>query len=194
MPIVKGDKKKCIAPIIAVAASAVMTTFIALYFFGNTFILKSFERNPAKGLVIAYPLNGTIFPPELVAPTFRWNDARTTDNTWVIAVGFDNFNKHWEFRVHKQFWRPDKALWESIKKLSIDYAAHITIIGFHQGFGAKNICGDAITFTTSKDPVNNPLFYRDVVLPFSEAVKDPSRLKWRFGAISDERMPPVVLP
>ena len=32
-----------------------------------------------------------------------------------------------------------------------------------------------------------------MVLPFSEAVKDPSRLRWRFGVISDERMPPVVL-
>jgi tetratricopeptide (TPR) repeat protein len=37
------------------------------------------------------------------------------------------------------------------------------------------------------------VFYREVILPFSEAVKDPSRIRWRFGSIADDRAPPVVL-
>ncbi len=37
------------------------------------------------------------------------------------------------------------------------------------------------------------MFYREVNLPFVEAVKDPSRIRWRFGAISSTQQPPVVL-
>ena len=38
-----------------------------------------------------------------------------------------------------------------------------------------------------------PLFYREVNLPFVDAVKDPSRIQWRFGSISLSRQPPIVL-
>ena len=36
---------------------------------------------------------------------------------------------------------------------------------------------------TSKDPVGDSLFYREVPLPFLTAVQDPSRIRWRFGTI-----------
>jgi tetratricopeptide (TPR) repeat protein len=41
--------------------------------------------------------------------------------------------------------------------------------------------------------VGAPLFYREVNLPFAEAVKDPSKIRWRFGSISSPQAPPVVL-
>ena len=50
-----------------------------------------------------------------------------------------------------------------------------------------------ITFTTSKDSVGAPIFYREVNLPFESAVKDPTKILWRFGSISDKEQPPVVL-
>ena len=193
MSVVKDKKKSFIVLMGALALLFALVIVILLHFYGNAAFLKSFEKSPAQGLAITYPLNGTIFPPELVAPTFRWNDLRSTDNTWVIAVGFDGLKQKWRFRVHSRQWRPNRYVWEIFKKHSVDHAAHITIVGFRQGLDAKGVCGDRTTFTTSKDPLNDPLFYRDVILPFSEAVKDPSRLKWRFGAISDEGMPPVVL-
>ena len=186
-------KKKSFAFLALLCACAVIGIMLGQRFFGNTALLKSFEKSPDRGLTISYPQDGTIFPMELVAPTFRWNDARETDNVWVIAVRFDKTNRHWIFRVRKQQWRPAKALWKTMKKLSTDHTARITIVGFSQGQGNKTVCGDKMAFTTSKDRVENPLFYRDVVLPFSEAVKDPSRLRWRFGSISDEKQPPVVL-
>ncbi len=46
---------------------------------------------------------------------------------------------------------------------------------------------------TSKDPVGDALFYREVPLPFLEAVQDPSRIRWRFGTIDQEAGPPIVL-
>ena len=127
---------------------AAIAIVIALHSFGNDAFLKSFEKSPAQGLAITYPLNGTIFPPELVAPTFRWNDARTIDNTWVVGVAFDNLKRQMRFRVHAPQWRPDRRVWETIKKLSAGRVGRITIIGFRQGLGhglgAKNVCGDKI--------------------------------------------------
>ena len=38
-----------------------------------------------------------------------------------------------------------------------------------------------------------PLFYREVPLPFIDAVKDPARIRWRFGTIDTQPAPPVVL-
>ena len=38
-----------------------------------------------------------------------------------------------------------------------------------------------------------PIFYRDVNLPFVEAVKDPSDIRWRFGRLSSLDPPPVVM-
>jgi tetratricopeptide (TPR) repeat protein len=166
---------------------------ITLLFFSNTAFLMSYDKHPTQGLTINYPLNGTIFPPELIAPTFKWTDTRPADNTWIVFIGFENNGSHWSFRLHTTQWRPDKFLWSEIKKKSIDHAANITIVGFRQGPSIQSICGERTAFTTSKDSVVNPLFYRDVILPFNEAVKDPSRLRWRFGVISDERQPPVVL-
>jgi len=37
------------------------------------------------------------------------------------------------------------------------------------------------------------LFYREVILPFIEAVKDPAQIRWRFGGIHTGTTPPVVL-
>jgi len=37
------------------------------------------------------------------------------------------------------------------------------------------------------------LFYREVNLPFVDAVKDPSRIRWRFGSISSPNRPPIIL-
>ncbi|MBM4027741.1 MAG: tetratricopeptide repeat protein, partial [Planctomycetes bacterium] len=51
----------------------------------------------------------------------------------------------------------------------------------------------AIAIRTSKDEVGAPLFYREVNLPFIDAVTDPSRICWRFGSISSPELPPVVL-
>ena len=51
----------------------------------------------------------------------------------------------------------------------------------------------AVTLRTSDDEVGAPLFYREVNLPFIDAVTDPSKIRWRFGSISSPQPPPVVL-
>ena len=71
--------------------------------------------------------------------------------------------------------------------------AKVTVLGVNRAAPAKLLSSATIRISTSKDEVGAPLFYREVNLPFAEAVKDPSRIRWRFGAISSRTQPPIVL-
>jgi hypothetical protein len=50
-----------------------------------------------------------------------------------------------------------------------------------------------VRFSVSTEPVKGSLFYRDVNLPFIEAVKDPSTIRWRYGSVRSGSLPPVWL-
>ncbi|MFZ2148869.1 MAG: tetratricopeptide repeat protein, partial [Sedimentisphaerales bacterium] len=110
------------------------------------------------------------------------------------------------FLVREPQWTPDPNQWERIKKRSLEKDALVTILGVNRwslsrlGFAKRAMTGRGkilsagqISIKTSKDPVGAPLFYREVNLPFIDAVKDPSHIRWRFGAISSPQQPPVVL-
>jgi len=144
-------------------------------------------------LTIRYPLNGTLFPPEIVPPTFHWEDANSTSDTWLITIKFQDDNRRMNFLVQETQWKPEPAQWEDIKKRSLENHAVVTILGVNRWGRGKILSAGQISFKTSKDPVAAPLFYREVNLPFIDAVKDPSQIRWRFGAISSQKQPPIVL-
>jgi hypothetical protein len=50
-----------------------------------------------------------------------------------------------------------------------------------------------VRFSLAAERVETPLFYPEVILPFKEAVKDPSQIRQRFGAFDQSTLPPVVL-
>ena len=39
-------------------------------------------------ITIDYPLEGSIFPPEITAPTFLWHDPAETATVWLIEAAF----------------------------------------------------------------------------------------------------------
>ena len=39
------------------------------------------EDAPYAGLTIRYPLDGTLFPPEIVPPTFQWQESQAGADT-----------------------------------------------------------------------------------------------------------------
>jgi tetratricopeptide (TPR) repeat protein len=143
----------------------------------------------AGAIVVTNPFSGCIFPPEIVAPTFRWTDSSSCDQ-WLVSIKLGGGRRVNEF-VRQRQWRPGRSLWESIKARSTEAPARVEIIGLKGG--KIGSAAGPLEFTTSKDPVGNPIFYREVTLPFADAVKDPSRIRWRFGSIDREQQPPVVL-
>jgi tetratricopeptide (TPR) repeat protein len=158
-------------------------------------LLAAYEKaaKPPGSCTIINPYNQTIFPPELPPPTFAWYDSASLSETWLVSFRFGGSRRPVHFFTERRDWAPSKKQWEIIKRKSQECPATLTVIGLRGNARQDVVSGAQITFTTSKDSVGNPLFYREVILPFSEAVKDPSRIRWRFGAIGAESQPPSVL-
>lgn len=144
-------------------------------------------------LTITYPFDNAIFPPEIVAPVFRWVAPEASSREWLVTVRFEHSQDRLEHFVRTPTWRPSPQEWESMKRLSVDGKAVVSVVGWGRRDGAEALLQGTVTLTTSKDRLTDSVFYREVILPFSEAVKDPSRIRWRFGSIASDSAPPVVL-
>jgi hypothetical protein len=150
------------------------------------------EGDELHTLEIAYPFDEAIFPPEIVAPTFRWRDRHAEADTWRITIELPDAKPPMSFLSRGRKWTPTDQQWEAIKGRSLGKEARVTIVGVNQAAPEKILSAASITISTSKDEVGAPLFYREVNLPFIDAVKDPTQIRWRFGPISSKQ-PPVVL-
>jgi len=137
-------------------------------------------------LEITYPQDGTLFPPEIVAPTFTWQGGGEDANSWTITVRSIG-DAELRFTADERRWRPAEEDWEEIKRRSIERDAEVTVSGNGEAGSAR------VTIRTSKDPVGDAIFYREVPLPFLSAVQDPSRIRWRFGTVDSREAPRIVL-
>ena len=153
---------------------------------GVIFLLKA----PGHPL-IDYPADGTVFPPDIAAPAFRWAGADANVVEWHVEVSFDDGGPALEATAAASTWTPTQSQWQDIKSRSVAGAATVTVAGLRRD-GSKARRG-SVSIRTAKEPVGAPLFFREVNLPFSEAVKDPSRIRWRFGSVSSTTQPPIVL-
>ena len=69
-------------------------------------------------LAIKYPLNETVFPPEIVAPTFQWDDGPPGVDSWLVTIAFEDDKGPLRAVVHVPQWTPDAEIWDSIKRRS----------------------------------------------------------------------------
>jgi len=150
-----------------------------------------FPATPSGGIEIKYPLDETLFPPEIVAPTFVWSDQAAGVKGWVVLLRFDDQGEVLRFPTNEPRWRPSEVDWATIKQRSVERVAQVAVVGV--GPDAQAVSSASVRIRTSTDPVGDSIFYREVPLPFLSAVQDPSRIRWRFGAISSETAPPIVL-
>jgi tetratricopeptide (TPR) repeat protein len=182
---------------IATAALAAWTVYSHIHQSPSlvaTQILRTFEPGKTYSkLSIHYPLDGTLFPPESVPPSFKWDDPESGADAWLVTLQFPDSPRTMDFLAYTHQWEPKAEDWEAIKRQSLGKMATVTVLGASRS--APNTIRSAarITISTSTDEVGAPLFYREVNLPFAEAVKDPSQIRWRFGSISSPAPPPIVL-
>ena len=76
-------------------------------------------------------------------------------------------------------WRPSEDDWARIKQRSAERDAELVVAGVDRTNPATTLSSSRVHIRTSKDPVGDSLFYREVPLPFLTAVQDPSRIRWR---------------
>ena len=160
------------------------------------------SQDSAKLAVVTvdYPLQGSIFPPEITPPTFIWHDPAGTAISWRIDVSFADGSP----AIHAQSkgeapavgeidmrcisstnelptvspelagghtWVPDEATWTAIKNHSVGTRATVTVSGINASAPGAAVSLGQASFETSKDPLGAPIFYRDVPLMPSETEK-----------------------
>ena len=158
-------------------------------------VLAAYQEDMTYGeLTINYPLDGTMFPPGIAAPTVRWKGGQDRSDTWVVTMEFEKSQRRVNSLCLDPQWTPSDAQWKTIQQQSLGGKATLTVLGLNRASPQEIVSAGNISISTFKDEVGAPLFYREVNLPFKEAVKDPSaHIRWRFGTISSTEPPAVVL-
>ncbi|HLB74102.1 MAG TPA: tetratricopeptide repeat protein, partial [Sedimentisphaerales bacterium] len=149
-------------------------------------------------IVVDYPFEGSVFPPEIVSPRFLWHDDAKGAGLWLVDVSFDTSphhiyaltsgrlperridldavspaNEYYKpsgYDLSARAWSPDEATWGLIKASSIKGPATVTILGLSGG-DLKVLSRAAVRIRTSRDSVGAPIFYRDVPLMPSKTSK-----------------------
>ncbi|MCX7806336.1 MAG: tetratricopeptide repeat protein, partial [Planctomycetota bacterium] len=185
------------------------------------------ESTPPARVIVHYPEEGTVFPPDFAPPTFLWQELAEASDSWEIEVHFSSgasplrvraavrrpepgpvdpaaagpTNRPPELSPEERAswaWKPDAALWEEIRRGSLESPATVTITGTSDG---KAVSRGSVRILTSRDPVGAPVFYRDVPLMPSETEKGVIKplaprllplVKWRLRYV-DETESRVVL-
>ncbi len=150
------------------------------------------------GLKILYPADQTLFPPDIVAPTFLWSPGLPAPGPWEVVVTGTAGETLVRTRVEQPQWRPARDLWSEIKRASTGHDATVLVRNLGSRTDQPSPVAAAATsatirISTSTDVVGDALFYREVPLPFLKAVQDPSKIRWRYGTIDMEEGPPIVL-
>ncbi len=150
---------------------------------------QKIERMPGK-LAITYPWEGSLFPPDIAAPTFFWEDSTGDAKHWCVFICSDSLKNLFVFNTDRNQWSPDSLRWEKIKHEGSERNLLVAILGYR---GRHILSGDQIHIRISQDSVGAPIFYRAVPLPFEYALKHLEKIRWHLGDIASTKPSPVLL-
>jgi len=156
--------------------------------------LLSSVREPGTlaTITIDYPLDGSIFPPEILAPTFLWHDASPVADRWLVELAFEGrgavhvlapglpppegqldplamsgTNAPYEptpYQASARSFKPDAGLWATLRRETVARPTRITFYGYRADAPDRVLSRGSVMLETSRDPVGAPIFYRDVPL------------------------------
>lgn len=191
IPVFGTNNSTSLAPHRAVIASMLACILSVLLPVSGVASDLAFPEKQAGDLSIDYPLDETLFPPEIVPPTFKWSDTTPGVSRWQLILREHGAEKLQSFAAGEPHWQPATATWAQMKQASSTHPLHIAVTGLD--VKGNTLSAASVRISTSEHPVGDSIFYREVPLPFIDAVQDPSRIRWRFGAIDSPERPPVVL-
>lgn len=145
-------------------------------------------RSALLPISVDYPQEGSIFPPGITPPTFIWRDP--VADSWTIDFGFADGTPGIALPIHavrmqlgeldpncvgnpdqapkltrqqaaSWTWAPDPPTWAYIQQHSTSTAVTVSINGQRGGIASSNA---EVRISTAEDPVDAPIFYRDVPL------------------------------
>ncbi len=144
--------------------------------------LNSGSAEPS-GIVIEYPQNGTLFPPEIPAPEFLWKDALSGQGSYLLSVTTKGGEEILSRTVNTRSWRPEPEDWETLKTVSRFEDVFFTLAGKGKGIFSNEVFSGRICFSFSPDSVDASVFFREVPLPFGYAVNHVDEIEWYMGRV-----------
>jgi Flp pilus assembly protein TadD len=188
-------------------SNALRIVLVAMLAVSALLVWRLVGRRPADegplaapaAIAVDYPLEGSVFPPELPPPTWQWRDSGGQATSWQVEVAFADgspalhavsageplrlgesdprcvsaTNKPPALTPEQaaaHTWSPDEATWSAIKARSVAGPATVSITG-RRADGKRIVSRGQVSIWTSRDPVGAPIFYRDVPLMPSENEK-----------------------
>ena len=153
-------------------------------------LLSSVDSGKAYAPVsITAPLDGSVFPADLAAPTFSWRDGEI--RRWMLVFSSGPPEGRIIVLTDRNRWTPARKTWEAIKARWTGQRVDGEILGI--GPGETVVSRGRIVFTVSIDPVGAPIIYQEMPLPFSYALENTHLFRWRMGDLSAYGVPKTVL-
>jgi len=142
---------------------------------------------------IDYPKDGSIFPPDIAAPTILWHSADQRADRWQAEWSFGSggaplvtpvdagpppageidprcisatnaLYTPTPYQASALAFRPSSEQWASVVRGARSGAVVLTLVGRCDGDAARPSVSGRVRFSISSDPVGAPIFYRDVPL------------------------------
>jgi hypothetical protein len=148
---------------------------------------------PAGKLVVTYPYDGSLFPRDMASPTVAWTDGDPRSRFWLISLKFKNGRKPIFVLTDERSWMPEKKTWEIIKSHSLEKDMTLSVYGLPDRKSGMVLSGHGISMRTSRDPVGDAVFFRQIPLPFAVASRSFEKTRWRLGDISSYGEPATVM-
>jgi tetratricopeptide (TPR) repeat protein len=125
-----------------------------------TLLDRSAGASSLHPITVDYPLEGSVFPPEIVAPTFLWHDSDEVTGPWLIDIAFEttpyhirvltggdrdepeidlrvvtdtNAYEQTAYQASARAWTPRADLWDTVKELSSNGDASVSVFGIAGG-------------------------------------------------------------
>ena len=147
-------------------------------------------------LTITHPRDHTVFPPEMAAPVFSWEDNRSDLKNWLIRIDFATRERPIHVLCDDSQWTPeDRAVWETVKANSMDHEALVTVFGLGGEDGRAITSKGSVNISTSRDQVGDPAFFGRYSITFgieAAAAERAVRRTCGFGRHRDPEIPQIA--
>ena len=161
-------------------------------------------------LTIEYPLDGAMFPLDIAPSTFLWKDESVKAKSWLVKIGHAGTTPIVETQVTEQQWKPDSETCTKIKTAALEKPLSVTVSRIASATAdsvstlpetqasntqepAALLSEATVSIHASSDPVDAPIFFREVPLPFDYANQYPEKIRYRLGYVAEAPQPKVLL-
>lgn len=157
------------------------------------FTVLSCSERKATPIELLHFKNETLYPPDLIPPSFKWEDQNPDARFWSIKFSLNDNEILLDAMSDQTTWKASASAWEYLKRSSQNQPIHLEIQGLKDTTRREPVSQAQVEFSFSVDSVAAPIFYRSVPLPFKYAREHLNEIEWRLGYVDSHEKPYAVL-